>query len=328
MILQGTVAPLWVRWCPVIKKEIGMEKFKKLPLVKNIKRHWELYLLILPVILYFAIFCYGPMYGIQIAFKDYVPGMDILDAEWVGLKHFRRVFKSNQFITALKNTLTLSLIQLVLGFPFPIMMAILLNEMRFTRMKKILQSVSYAPHFISTVAMAGIILAMTTSHGLIGQIATAVTGESTNILTKPDLFKWIYFISNEWKNLGWSSIIYIATLSSVDITMYEAAKVDGANRLQKVWYLDIPFLIPTMVILLILNSGRILSVGYEQILMLQNDLNLPASEIISTYSYKVGLLNRSYGFSTAIGLFNSVVNLILLTTVNKISNKVSGNGLW
>lgn len=305
-----------------------MEKINKIPLIKNIKKHWELYLLILPVLIYFAIFCYGPMYGVQIAFRDYYPGMDILDAEWIGLKHFRRVFRTNQFWVALKNTFTLSLIQVGLGFPFPIAMAILLNEIRFTRMKKLLQTISYAPHFISTVAMAGIVLAFTSSHGLVGQIATAINGEEINILTKPDLFKWIYFISNEWKNIGWSSIIYIATLSSVDVTMYEAAKVDGANRLQKVWYLDIPSLVPTMVIMLILNSGKVLSIGYEYVLMLQNDLNLSASQIISTYSYQVGLLSRSYGFSTAIGLFNSVINLILLTTVNKISNKVSGSGLW
>lgn len=297
-------------------------------LIKNIKRHWELYLLILPVILYFAIFKYVPMYGIQIAFRDYFPGMDILEAEWIGLRHFSRVFRSATFWQSFRNTLTLSLMQLFLGFPLPILMAILLNEMRFTKMKKLLQTVSYAPHFISMVAMAGIIMAFTDDHGLIGQIYTASTGEVKNLLTIPGLFKWIYVIGNEWKNLGWSSIIYIATLSSVDLSLYEAARVDGANRLQKVWYLDVPFLVPTMVILLILNCGRILSVGYEQILMLQNDLNAPASEIISTYSYKVGMLQRSYGFSTAMGLFNSVINLILLTTVNRISRKVSGSSLW
>ena len=297
-------------------------------LIKNIKRHWELYLLILPVILYFAIFKYVPMYGIQIAFRDYFPGMDILEAEWIGLRHFSRVFRSATFWQSFRNTLTLSLMQLFLGFPLPILMAIFLNEMRFTKMKKLLQTVSYAPHFISMVAMAGIIMAFTDDHGLIGQIYTASTGEVKNLLTIPGLFKWIYVIGNEWKNLGWSSIIYIATLSSVDLSLYEAARVDGANRLQKVWYLDVPFLVPTMVILLILNCGRILSVGYEQILMLQNSLNGPASEIISTYSYKVGMLQRSYGFSTAMGLFNSVINLILLTTVNRISRKVSGNSLW
>lgn len=308
------------------KKSLGIGR--KPSLVKNMKRHWELYLLILPVILYFAIFCYGPMYGIQIAFKDYYPGMNFSDAEWIGFKHFERLFRTTQFWTSLKNTLTLSVLQLVLEFPLPIILAILLNEMRFKKMKKMLQTVSYAPHFISTVAMAGIILAFTSNGGLVGQITAATTGETINILTKPALFKWIYVISNTWKNLGWSSVIYIAALSSVDMSLYEAARVDGANRWQKIWHLDIPFLVPTMVILLILNCGRILSVGYEQILMLQNDLNLPASEIISTYSYKIGLINRSYGLSTAIGLFNSVVNLILLTTVNKISGKVSGSSLW
>jgi len=303
-------------------------KTKRPSLIKNIKRYWELYLLIIPVIIYFVVFKYLPMYGIQIAFKDYYPGMDMAKAEWIGFDHFERLFRSSTFWTALKNTLTISLMQLILGFPLPILLAILLNELRFGKMKKLLQTVSYAPHFISTVAMAGVIMALTTESGLVGQIYTAITGETVDLLTMPKMFKWIYVIGNEWKNLGWSSIIYIAALSSVDVSLYEAAKVDGANRLQKVWYLDIPSLIPTMVILLILNCGKILTVGYEQVLMLQNSLNLSASEIISTFSYKVGMIQRSYGFSTAVGLFNSVINLILLTSVNKISKKVSGSGLW
>jgi len=297
-------------------------------LIKNIRRYWELYLLILPVLVYFIVFKYIPMYGIQIAFKDYYPGMKMMDAEWLGFDHFERLFRSSTFWTALKNTLTISLMQLILGFPFPIFLAILLNELSSGKMKKLLQTVSYAPHFISTVAMAGIIMAFTTETGLVGQIYTAITGEAIDLLTMPAAFKWIYVIGNEWKNVGWSSIIYIAALSSVDVSLYEAAKVDGANRWQKVWYLDIPSLIPTMVILLILNCGRILNLGYEQVLMLQNSLNLSGSEIISTFSYKVGMIERSYGFSTAVGLFNSVVNLILLTSVNKISKKVSGSGLW
>lgn len=301
---------------------------KRPSLIENMKRYWELYVLIIPVIIYFVVFKYLPMYGIQIAFKDYYPGMNMMDAEWIGFDHFERLFRSTTFWTALKNTLTVSLMQLILSFPLPILLAVLLNELRSGKMKKILQTVSYAPHFISTVAMAGIIMALTTETGLIGQIYTAVTGETVDLLTMPDMFKWIYVIGNEWKNLGWSSIIYIAALSSVDVSLYEAAKVDGANRLQKVWYLDIPALVPTMVTLLILNCGKILTVGYEQVLMLQNSLNLSASEIISTYSYKVGMIERSYGFSTAVGLFNSVVNLILLVSVNKISKKVSGNGLW
>lgn len=310
------------------KKQEFVKTNSKKSFIQDVKRYWQLYLLFLPVILYFAIFKYGPMYGIQIAFKDYYPGMDIMQADWVGLKHFTRVFRSATFWTALKNTLIISTMRLVLGFPLPILMALLLNEIGSTKLKKLLQTVSYAPHFISTVAMAGIIMAFVTDTGLIGQIYTAATGKTINLLTQPEWFKWIYVIGNEWKNLGWSSIIYIAALSSVDISLYEAAKVDGANKWQKIWYLDIPSLVPTMVILLILDCGKILSVGYEQILMLQNDLNLSASEIISTYSYKVGLLQRSYGFSTAVGLFNSVINLILLTVVNRISRKVSGSGLW
>lgn len=305
-----------------------MKKTKKVSIVKNVKKHWELYLLILPVIIYFAIFCYSPMYGIQIAFRDYIPGIKITDAEWIGFIQFKRLWRSTQFWMALKNTLTLTLMELVISFPLPVILAVLLNEMRLSKMKNFLQTVSYAPYFISAVAMAGIILAFVDTSGLIGQIYTAVTGEELNLLMKPAYFKWIYVLSNVWKNIGYSSVIYIAALSSVDVEMYEAARVDGANKWQKVIHLDIPSLIPTMVILLILNSGRVLNVGYEQILMLQNDLNLSASEVISTYSYKLGIIQRSYSLSTAIGLFNSIVNLILLTSVNKISRKLTDNSLW
>ena len=297
-------------------------------LVKNVKRHWELYLLVLPVVLYFIIFKYAPMYGIQIAFRDFYPGMDMWKAKWVGFSNFSRLFRSFSFKNALRNTLTLSFLQLAIGFPLPIILAILLNEIRLAAPKKLLQTVSYAPHFISTVAMAGIILAFTASHGLIGQIYTALTGKTINMLTEPDKFKWIYVLSNAWKNAGWNSVIYIAALSSVDVSMYDAAKVDGASRLQNIWYLDLPSLLPTAVILLIMNCGQVLNVSYEQILMLQNDLNITASEVISTYSYQMGLINRDYSFSTAISLFNSVVNLTLLTSVNVIARKITGNSLW
>ena len=301
---------------------------KKNLLLNNVKRHWELYLLIIPVVLYFAIFCYGPMYGAQIAFRDYYPGMAILDAEWVGLANFRRAFRSVTFWSAFKNTLTLSSMQLLFGFPMPIILAIVLNELRLKKLKKTLQTISYAPHFISTVAMAGILLAFCSTHGLIGQIATSIVGEEINILTKPKAFKWIYVISNIWKTTGWSAVIYISALSSVEVSQYEAAKMDGATRLQRIFYLDLPHLLPTAAVLLVLECGRVLNIGYEQILMLQNDLNLTASEVISTFAYKIGMFNRDYSFSTAVNLFNSVVNLALLSAVNFISKKLSGNGLW
>lgn len=304
-------------------------KNKKQPaLIRNIKQHWELYLLILPGILYFAIFKYAPMYGIQIAFRDYYPGMGYLEADWVGFDNFMRFFKSHQFINALTNTLSISLLQLVLGFPLPIILALMLNSLRSNKLKKGLQTISYAPHFISSVCMAGIILAFTSEHGIISEMAATVSGESVSLLSEPSLFKWIYVLSHVWKDAGWGSVMYIAALSSVDLALYEAADVDGASKLQKIWYVDLPSILPTVVIMLILKCGHILSIGYEEILMLQNPLNLPRSQVISTYSYQVGLLQYDYSYSTAVGMFNSVVNLVLLVTVNYISRKVNETSLW
>ncbi len=304
-------------------------KNKKQPaIIKNILQHWELYLLILPGILYFAIFKYAPMYGIQIAFRDYYPGMGYLEADWVGFDNFRRFFNSYQFLSALKNTLSISLLQLVLGFPLPIILALMLNSLRSNRLKKSLQTISYAPHFISSVCMAGIILTFTSERGIINEIIAACGGGRVNFMGEPSLFKWVYVLGHVWKDAGWGSVMYIAALSSVDLALYEAADVDGATRLQKIWYVDLPSILPTIVIMLILKCGQILSIGYEEILMLQNPLNLPGSQVISTYSYQVGLLQYDYSYSTAVGMFNSVVNLVLLMSVNFISRKVNETSLW
>ncbi len=304
-------------------------KNKKQPaLIKNITQHWELYLLILPVILYFAIFKYGPMYGIQIAFRDYYPGMGYLEADWIGFDNFVRFFNSFQFKTALINTLVISSINLIFGFPLPIILAVVLNSLRSKTLKNSLQTISYAPHFISSVCMAGIILTFTSERGIINEIVAAMGGDRVSFLSEGPMFKWVFVLSRMWKEAGWGSVMYIAALSSVDIALYEAADVDGASRLQKIWYVDIPCILPTIVIMLILRCGQILNLGYEDILMLQNDLNMSGSQVISTYSYQIGLLNQDYSYSTVIGMFNSVINLILLTSVNYISRKVNETSLW
>ena len=295
---------------------------------RNVRRHYELYLLVLPAVIYFAVFHYTPMYGVQIAFRNYYPGFSITGSEFIGLDHFRRFFASYQSKRIIWNTLRISLMNLTIGFPGPILLALMLNHVSHLPYKKTVQTVSYAPYFISAVAMAGMINLFFSTNGLVNNVRALAGAQRTQYMGKSALFPWIYVLSNVWKNLGWNSIIYIAALASVDSEQYEAARIDGANILQIMWHVEIPSILPTMVVLLIMNCGRIMSVGHQQILLLQNSLNSPTSEIISTYVYKMGLLNNDYGYSTAIGLFNSVVNLILLVTVNWISGKISANSLW
>lgn len=295
---------------------------------KNLCQHYELYLLVLPAVIYFAIFHYAPLYGIQIAFRDYYPGFSITESEFIGLAHFKRFFNSFQSTRIIWNTLRISLMNLVIGFPGPILLALMLNHVNHLRYKKVVQTVSYAPYFISAVAMAGMINLFFATNGLFNSFRKLVNADSIRFMGKANLFPWIYVLSNVWKNLGWNSIIYIAALASVEQEQYDAARIDGANMLHIILHIEIPSIVPTMVVLLIMNCGKIMSVGHEQILLLQNSLNSPTSEIISTYVYKMGLLNNDYGYSTAIGLFNSLVNLILLMLVNWISGKVSSNSLW
>lgn len=298
---------------------------------KNLRIHRELYFLVMPAVIYFVIFKYIPMYGVQIAFKDYLPGMEsIFKAEWIGLYNFERFFKSFRFWDVLKNTLRISLMQLFLGFPFPIILALILNELQGMKLKKTLQTVSYAPHFISTVGMAGMVLIFLSGNGLINNAVVALGGQSRMYMSEPRLFPWIFVISEIWKGAGWGSIIYIAALSAVDIELYEAARVDGASKLQKIIHIDLPSIMPTMVILLILRCGSIMSIGFEYILLLQNSLNTSTSEVISTFVYKVGLASQAadFGYGTAIGLFNSIINLILLASVNFISRQVTEKSLW
>lgn len=295
---------------------------------KNITQHYELYLLVLPAVAFFLIFHYGPMWGVQIAFRDYYPGWSMAESEWVGLDNFRRFFRSYQSSVVITNTLRISIMSLVLGFPGPILLALMLNNVRNLRFKRTIQSITYAPYFISAVAMAGMILVFSSTTGMFNSLRAIFGGEPIQFMGKPSMFPWIYVLANVWKNLGWNSIIYIAALASVDSELYEAARIDGASRLKIVRYIDIPSIMPTVVVLLILNTGRLMSVGHEQILLLQNSLNRATSEIISTYTYQIGLINADFSYSTAIGLFNSLVNMVLLITVNTISSRLGDTSLW
>lgn len=301
----------------------------KQALARSWRRHWQLYLLILPPIAYFIIFKYVPMVNAVLAFKDYNVIKGIWGSPWAGTKYFELLFQNPAFVTLIKNTLYISFYSLIVGFPIPILLALALNEIKNIRFKKTVQMVTYAPYFISTVVMVSIIMLFLSPRlGIVNTIAGALGFESVNFLGEPGLFRSIYVFSDVWQGMGYSAVIYLAALAGVDPSLYEAAKVDGANRIQKILNVDLPGLLPAAVIILILSVGNIMAVGFEKIYLLQNPLNLSASEIISTYVYKIGLLNANYSFATAVGLFNSVINLILLLIVNTVAKRLSNTSLW
>lgn len=296
---------------------------------KMIVHNWQLYLFVLPLLVYIIIFAYVPMYGVQIAFKDFNPIDGIWGSEWVGFKHFKRFFDSYYFWDLIRNTVGISLYSLIAGFPIPIILALSLNEAKDNWFKRTVQTVTYAPHFISVVVMAGIIITfLTPSTGIVNYFIKALGFEPIEFLTDPKWFKSVYVWSGIWQNAGWGTIIYLAALSGVDPQLHEAAIMDGATRLQRIWYINIPAITPTIIILLILNMGSFLSVGFEKILLLQNPLNMESSDVISTFVYRVGLVEGQYSFGTAVDLFNAVINATLLIIVNQIARKKSEASLW
>lgn len=295
---------------------------------KKIKAHWMLYLFLLPTTVFFLIFQYYPLYGVQIAFQNYRVGELFGESEWAGLEHFNRFFESYWFKTVVWNTLKLSLLNLVVGFPLPIILALLLNEVGHLRYKKLVQTITYAPHFISTVVMCGAIqLFLSPSTGFISIAFNAVREwmglGSISLLSSGEAFPWIYVLSGVWQGTGWSSIIYMATLSGVDTQVQEAAMIDGASRLQRIWYVNVPVLIPTIVTMLILQCGSLLSTSFDKVYLLQNDGIRTASETINTYVYRAGLVGAQYSFSSAVGLLSGVVNALLLLLVNQITRWLS-----
>lgn len=297
---------------------------------KSMRNNWQLYLLVAPAVVLLFCFTYIPMYGVQIAFKDFIPKLGITGSPWVGFEHFQTFFNSFQVKSLFTNTITLSLYSLIAGFPFPILLALMMNQIRVKRFKQTLQVVTYLPHFISTVVMVGILLILLSpSSGLYGALAR-LFGVTTppNIMGQANAFQSIYVWSDVWQHAGWDSIIYIAALAAVDPSLYEAATVDGAGKWQKIKYIDIPFLIPTAVILLIMRAGNIMNVGFEKVYLMQNPLNTTISEIIATYVYKVGIISNQYSLSAAVGLFNNVINFILLLLVNQASKKMSDTSLF
>jgi putative aldouronate transport system permease protein len=309
----------------VIDSPIQVKKASKL---KKILSNYQLYLFLLPALVYFIVFHYVPMYGILIAFKDFVATKGIMGSPWVGFKHFGRFFDSYQFWSLIKNTLGLSVIQLIVGFPLPIFLALMMNQIRSDKYKRFVQTVVYAPHFISVVVLAGMIYVFFSNNGLINNLILIFGGDPISFMAKPDWFKPLYIASGVWQETGWAAIIYLAALAGVSPELHEAAVMDGANKWQRIFHVDIPAIMPTAVILLILNVGNIMNIGFEKAYLLQTPMNQPAAEIIPTYVYKMGLQQAQYSFAAAVGLFNSVINLVLLVLVNKFAKKLSGTGLW
>ncbi|MGN0777308.1 MAG: ABC transporter permease [Candidatus Ventricola sp.] len=295
----------------------------------RIKRNWGLYLLMVPAIIIFICFTYLPMYGVIIAFKNFKPAQGIWGSSWAGLKYFERYFSSYMFSNTIRNTLVISVYTIAVTFPLPIFLALMCNQMYAERFKKFFQVSTYLPHFISTVVMCGmIILFLSPSSGVIPKLCSMVGIQTGDLMGNAGAFSSIYVWTEAWQHVGWDSIMYIAALSAVDPQLYEAAVVDGANKWQKMRYIDIPMLIPTAVTLFILRSGSVMSVGFEKVYLLQNDLNIASSEIISTYVYKMGLQSNQYSYSAAIGLFNNVVNFVLLLTVNQIARRMGDTSLF
>lgn len=302
---------------------------KKAGFINRFKTNLPLWFFVLPGMILTFIFSYIPMYGVQIAFRNYNAKLGFFGSHWVGLKHFVRFFNSPYFTDTIVNTLAISVYTLIVGFPIPILFALMLNSFRHKKYRKIIQTVTYAPNFISTVVMCGMILLfLSPSVGVVNHIIEFFGGDAVNFMANKNYWRHIYVWSGIWQGMGWNSVIYFAALSGISPELHEAAVMDGAGKFQLVRYIDLPSIMPTATILLIMSCGNILSVGFEKVFLLQNDLNLSVSQVISTYVYQVGMVDHNVSYSTAIGLFNSAINAVLLITVNKISDKLSGISLW
>jgi len=296
--------------------------------LRLMRDNYELYLFLLPAAALIFCFHYIPMYGVQIAFKNFSAAKGIWGSPWVGFQQFQRFFNTYQSRVVITNTLILSFYNLVMGFPLPIILALLINSIGSKGYKKALQTITYLPHFISTVVLVSMITIFLSPTGLSGQLNRIVGLEPRNILGIPEAFRHAYVWSGVWQGMGWSSIIYLAALSAVDPALYEAATMDGASKVQKILRIDLPCIAPTIIIQLILRTGHILGVGFEKAYLMQNSLNLSQSEVIATYVYKVGIQSSQYSFSAAVGLFNNIINFAILLMVNRISRKVSETSLW
>jgi len=292
-------------------------------------KNYELYIFLLPAVIYFFVFCYMPMYGVQIAFRNFMPNKGILGSPWVGMKHFQRIFRLPSFGAIVWNTLAISLYSLIVSFPVPILLALVINEIRRSGYRRVVQTVSYAPHFISTVVLVSLIeMFCNTDYGVINRTIELFGGEAIPFLSNQSYFRSLYVLSGVWQSSGWSAIVYLSALSSIDPQLHESAMIDGASRLKRIIHINLPCIMPTVSLLFILQVGSLMSVGFEKVYLMQKSINLDVSEVITTYVYKQGLLQAQYSFSSAVGLFNSLVNCLLLLITNTVSRSMGGNSLF
>lgn len=294
----------------------------------DIQKHWILYLMALPALIYFIVYCYMPMTGLYIAFSDYKITGGLYDGKFVGFEYFKKFFQSYYFTRLLRNTLMLSLETLVWGFPLPILFALVLNEIRGNTYKKIAQTITYLPHFISIVVICGMVIDFTSINGLINTLIQMFGGEPIAFLTKPEWFRTVYVTSEIWQSFGWNSVIFISALSAIDISQFEAANLDGATRWQKICYISLPSILPTIVTVLLMRVGHLMSIGFEKVFNLYSPATYETADIIATFVYRQGILGANYSSAAAIGLFNSAINLILVVIMNKVSRKLTQSSLW
>lgn len=299
-------------------------------LKKYLRKNWQLWIMLFPAMLYIFIFCYVPMYGIQLAFRDYDFTKGITGGAWAGLKYFRQYFDSLMFGVTLKNTFVIAFTSIVVGFPVPIILAMIINQLRNKKWKRVVQTTVYIPYFISVVVMVSILrIMLADGTGVLDGFFKSLhlVKDNVNLMGSESAFMPVYVLSGVWQTMGWNSIIFIAALSSVDTQLYDACKIDGANRWQTMIHVDFPAILPTIMILLILNMGNVLNVGFDKVYLMQNSLNLGASQVISTYVYTVGIKSTQFSFGAAVGLFNTVINFAFLMITNKLSKKATGTGL-
>ena len=296
--------------------------------LKDLVKNKYIYLMALPVVIWYVVFAYVPMYGLTMAFQDFSPRQGYFASPFVGFKHFESFFNSTYFFRLLKNTFLISFYDILLGFPAPIILAILINEIQSKSYKKIVQTVSYIPHFISVVIICGILTRFTSSNGLFNDIIALFGGERSDLFTRSELFRSLFIGSGIWQGVGFGTIIYLAAISGIDVELYNASKIDGASKLKQIMYITIPSLLPTIMILLILRIGSLMSVGYEKIMLLYNPSIYETADVISTFVFRKGILDANYSYSAAIGLFNSIINFMLLMLANWFSRKTTDNSLW
>lgn len=298
-------------------------------MLRSVSRNYDLYLMLVPVVLFYVIFKYVPMYGIQIAFRDYNPGLGFSGSPWVGWENFHRFFSSFRFGRMVKNTLLINVYQILFQFPIPILFAILINEVRKRRYKAVVLNLTYIPHFLSTVVIVALISTVCNpEYGIINLVIEAFEGQPIRFMEEASWFKTIYITSGVWQNMGWSSLIYLGALAGIDQSLYEAAEVDGASKLQQIFKITIPCIVPTITIMLILKIGGIMDLGVDKVLLMQNELNISSSDVIPVYIYQTGVREGDFSYAAAIDLFNNVINFFMLVLANKASKKLSGSSLW